>query len=69
MCVAAGAPEPRSYDPDWARGLEGYGRTWMYIPDGQGVPQVAQLSAGERSTPSIPDEVGPDDVIFYLYTR
>ncbi|KAK3909135.1 Pancreatic triacylglycerol lipase [Frankliniella fusca] len=58
-----------SYDPEWSRQLEGYGRTWMYFPDGKGVPRVALLSSDERSTPSVPSEVGPDDVTFYLYTR
>ena len=67
--ILQGAPRNSSYDPNWSRSLEGYGRTWMYFPDGRGVPRVALLAADERSTPSLPMEVGPDDVTFYLYTR
>ncbi|XP_034257115.1 pancreatic triacylglycerol lipase-like [Thrips palmi] len=64
-----GAAGP-AYDPEWTTELEGYGRTWMFFPDGDGVPRVALLdTSDERSTPSVPDEVGPDDVTFYLYTR
>ncbi|KAJ1519397.1 hypothetical protein ONE63_004689 [Megalurothrips usitatus] len=73
VCLAAlaasAARGTTAYDPDWAAGVEGYGRTWMYFPDGDGVPRVALLTPEERSTPSIPTEVGPDDVSFYLYTR
>lgn len=67
--LAGAGPEGPSYDPSWSSGLEDYGRTWMYFPDGDGVPRVALLNSDERSTPSVPDEVGPDDVTFYLYTR
>ncbi|XP_026280769.2 pancreatic lipase-related protein 2-like [Frankliniella occidentalis] len=67
--LASTAQGPETYDPSWSSRLEGYGQTWMYFPDGRGVPRVALLASDERSTPSIPSEVGPDDVSFYLYTR
>lgn len=47
---------------------DGYGKTWMYIPDGNGVPQVAYLK--EESSPSRgrKKEI-KEHVRFELYTK
>lgn len=47
---------------------EGYGKTWMWLPDGNGVPQVAYLK--EESTPSRARNKNiKEHVRFELYTK
>lgn len=47
---------------------DGYGKTWMYIPDGNGTPQVAYLK--EESTPSRGRNKNiKEHVRFELYTK
>lgn len=47
---------------------DGYGKTWMYIPDGNGVPQVAYLK--EESSPSRGRNKNiKEHVRFELYTK
>lgn len=47
---------------------EGYGKTWMYIPDGNGVPQIAYLK--EESSPSRGRSKSvKEHVRFELYTK
>lgn len=47
---------------------DGYGKTWMYIPDGNGDPQVAYLK--EESSPSRGRNKNiKEHVRFELYTK
>lgn len=73
--IAEAAPNPiaentNSYGQasNYSNEDEGYGKTWMYIPDGNGVPQIAYLK--EESTPSRGrDKNIKEHVRFELYTK
>lgn len=48
----------------------GYGDTWMYIPDGFGVPQVAYLKGKDNTEPKTRSYKSiANDVTYDLYTR
>lgn len=49
-------------DPD-------YGKTWMYFPDGDGVPQVANLTEPPNASARGRSQPVKDKVRFELYTR
>lgn len=48
----------------------GYGQTWMYFPDGNGVPQVAYLTDPGPKVKNV-DPLFDDrtDVTYYLYRK
>lgn len=61
------------YDEDYWQQLEestndpDYGETWIYMPDGDGMPRVALLTP---PPPSDQSRIGNSDKVnFYLYTR
>lgn len=45
----------------------GYGKTWMFFPDGNGIPQIAYLNITDllRSVLTFNE----NDIKFHLYTR
>lgn len=49
-------------DPD-------YGKTWMYFPDGDGQPQVVNLTEAEKNTSQSRSSSTDSEVTFQLYTR
>lgn len=48
--------------------LPGYGKTWMYFPDGNGIPQIAELNVTSEVASRFyyPVEKNTE---FHLYTR
>ena len=48
---------------------ENYGKTWMYIPDGNGVPQVAYLTPPPLGRADAKGNEVKDHIRFELYTR
>lgn len=67
---ALGIASDDSYDPNsnYSNEDDGYGVTWMYIPDGNGVPQIANLS-GDPSSARGRDKNVKEHVYFELYMR
>lgn len=45
----------------------GYGKTWMYFPDGNGIPQIAYLNLTKLVRNIL--TVNENDITFHLYTR
>lgn len=45
-----------------------YGKTWLYIPDGDGIPRIALML---EPPPMLMEgrQTGNEDVLFLLYTR
>lgn len=64
---AGGANEPYAPDMNYTNEDDGYGVTWMYIPDGNGVPQVAYLT-GDPDTSRGRRKNVKEHVRFELYT-
>lgn len=64
----ADASEPYGQAKNYTNENEDYGVTWMYIPDGDGVPQIAYLTeekpAGRGRKKNVKDAVR-----FELYTK
>ncbi len=48
---------------------ENYGKTWMYFPDGNGVPQVIYLGEPPFGTPRLVEITVKNRIRFELYTR
>lgn len=59
-----------SYNPhmNYTNEDDGYGVTWMYIPDGSGVPQVAYLTGDPETSRGRRKNV-KEHVRFELYTK
>ncbi|XP_076296109.1 pancreatic triacylglycerol lipase [Lasioglossum baleicum] len=56
----------RSWNSGLQQKYDGYGEDWIFMPDGNGKPQVAVLKETETDTRGIFDE---SQVSYYLYTR
>lgn len=54
---------------DYSNEDDDYGKTWMYIPDGDGVPQVAYLTEEEAKKRTNGRKDVKDMVRFELYRR
>lgn len=54
----------------WSSGLhekyDGYGKEWIFIPDGNGRPQVAMLKAFDTESRGM---FGDSPISYILYTR
>lgn len=60
-----------AYSKLWESGLrqryDGYGEDWMFIPDGNGQPQVAVLRIKDSETRSMLDD--SSQIAYIIYTR
>lgn len=65
--MAGDANEPYKDNMNYTNEDDGYGVTWMYIPDGNGVPQVAYLTGDPETSRGRRKNV-KDHVRFELYT-
>lgn len=54
---------------DYSNEDDDYGKTWMYIPDGDGVPQVAYLTEEDAKSRTTGRKDVKDMVRFELYRR
>lgn len=54
---------------NYSREDENYGKTWMYIPDGEGKPQIAYLTEEAGGRGRTRDSDVRDHVRFELYTK
>lgn len=61
-------PEPYGRASNYTNEDKDYGVTWMYIPDGNGVPQVAYLTEESETSRGRRKNV-KDAVRFELYTQ
>lgn len=61
--------ENDSYNPNmkYSNEDDGYGITWMYIPDGNGIPQIANLTEPDVSR-ALPPNL-KEYIHFELYTK
>lgn len=64
----ADANEPNGPARNYSNENEDYGVSWMYIPDGNGVPQVAYLTEEHEASRGRRKNV-KDSVHFELYTK
>lgn len=58
------------YSQQWESGLrqryDGYGEDWIFMPDGNGQPQVAVLRLGDGEKRGILDS---SEIAYIIYTR
>lgn len=58
------------YSQQWESGLrqryDGYGEDWIFMPDGNGQPQVAVLKVQENERKGVLDE---SEIVYIIYTR
>lgn len=58
------------YSQQWESGLrqryDGYGEDWIFMPDGNGQPQVAVLKVQENERKGVLDD---SEIAYIIYTR
>jgi len=58
------------YSQQWESGLrqryDGYGEDWIFMPDGNGQPQVAVLKVQDNEKKGVLDD---SEIVYIIYTR
>lgn len=57
---------PEQWDSGLRQRYDGYGVDWMFIPDGNGQPQVAVLKIQDSETRGVLDN---SEIAYIIYTR